>query len=111
MRFRRSVHSLVVPLILTLFVAGLLGLYRPGAWSQSPVSPLAPSPLPTRLHGSGALVSPLDEAPGQPLVTQRWFESPIWFSPLPWAAVGLVLFGLLGWAVYILVSKLGLPNG
>jgi len=89
--------ALAVALVCTM------GSYRPGAWSQSPVSPLATLPLPW--DERTAAVSPLPVSPSEPPLVDRVLDSPVWLSPLPWVGVGVVFFGLLAWALYTLFSR------
>ena len=102
----RAIGSIAVLAAVTLALVCVLGLYWPGTWSQSPVSPLPPTlqwVLPT------TAVSPV--FPSSPSVSiQRLFSSPVWLSPLPWIGLGVVAFGLLAWALYALVNRLDPGN-
>ena len=79
---------------------------RPGAWSQSPVSPL---PAPTR-------VSPTIESMTQPTTSPlpapmqappALFTTSFWSSPWVWVVVGLILFGGMAWGTVRLLHRLG----
>ena len=100
----RSIGPLAALVVATLVLVCSLGLYHPGAWSQSPV-PSPASPTSPWGHPMTA-VSPVEASPAPPFSLQRLFASSVWLSPLPWIGLGLVLFGLLAWALYALLHRL-----
>jgi hypothetical protein len=109
MRFRFGVQiaGLVLLSILTILV---IDLYDLGAWFQSPFSPVQPGDVPT--------AAPVLTAPGiaiSPLVLPRerltdLFDAPVWASPWPWMAVGVVFFGGLAFGLIQLLHRAGLTG-
>jgi hypothetical protein len=80
-------------LLLSIALSFLLQYGQAGAsWFQSPVSPLPPFAMPV-----------VPTPPGPPThILPSIFRT----SPLPWIAVGLVVFGALAWALIALFSRL-----
>jgi hypothetical protein len=96
----RSRYGLVIQigtlLALTVLTVSILGLEDPGMAFQSPVSPLRspvflPQPGPPR------------QEPVPTRQPSRGLSSSLWTSPLPWIAVGLIVFGGLGGVLYVVL--------
>jgi hypothetical protein len=86
---------------------------------QSPVSPLTPtmpatqqvpapaSPMPNQSPLLPESVTPPAQPAPTPVTGLEWMSSePFWVSPLPWVALGLVLFSALAWALVSLLHRL-----
>jgi hypothetical protein len=85
-------------LVLSVLSIALLGMERSSLYLQSPISPLLPEIVPGVLSPIPR-ATPIEQTPG------RSSESP-WSSPLPWVAVGVVMFGSLGWALIALLRRI-----
>jgi len=102
----------IVLAALALFTATWLHASGPQAWFQSPVSPLTTiSPVVPRLPAEMGHPErvPARPTPGPPVV-ETVLRPGAWSSPLPWIAVGLPVFGLLAWAIAVLLDRT-LPLG
>ncbi len=71
---------------------------------QSPVSPV-PATQPVLPEPP---VPPAQPVPAPtPVTGLEWmFSEPFWVSPLPWVALGLILFSALAWALVSLLRRL-----
>jgi hypothetical protein len=115
----KSAAQITALLVASALLLALLRKGGPDAWSQSPVSTVAPSISPMLTDISPGFspvdrgVSPIDPGADQPVFTptrtpgafSRLFNAQLWSSPLPWIAVGVVLFGALAWALVAVLSR------
>jgi hypothetical protein len=98
-RFRSSTFLyLVVLSAIAGILASLITSYGPGAWFESPVSPVAP-PSPLAPVPFFAATPPQVQSSGP-------FAAPFWSSPLPWVGIGVVLFGNLALALNALLRRI-----
>jgi hypothetical protein len=95
----KSVVEIIILFCLSVLPLVLLGSSNPGAWFQSPISPVMSPVAPVVVveGPSGALTQPERATP-------LWATFPVarasfWASPLPWIVVGLGFFSTLAWGV------------
>jgi len=90
----KSSTLIIVWLILSTVLSFSPALDRPGAWFQSPISPVIP----------GATM-PI------PIKAPRLLTASFWTSLLPWIAVGLVVFGGMAWILNALLVRFESDDG
>jgi len=84
-------------LTLTILSITLLGTDQPGMCLQSPVSPLIPNVVP-HVFSTTPSVTPDEQTP-------HLLSESFWSSPLPWIAVGIIVFGGLAWVLILLLRR------
>lgn len=101
-----SVVQVLVLLMLSAALLAALGAEGRGLCFQSPpspVPPVAPGGLPiVRADPASSLRSAARSS--------RLFSQSLWSSPLPWVAIGVVLFASVAWALTTLISWLEPPQ-
>lgn len=97
--------QIAVLLVLAAVLLALLSRDGLDARFQSPVSTASPSTSPVMpdIIPGDFPVLPVPERASQ--TGPRPFSATVWSSPLPWMAVGVVVFGGLAWALVKLLSR------
>ena len=91
-RFRTFGVLAVLALSCTLFLAAL----GPGVAGQPGTSPLSPVPASGLSSGLGSSLSLVSRLRSR---LEQILDRSFWTSPLPWAAIGLILFSMLASAL------------
>jgi hypothetical protein len=101
-----SAMRLLVLLAASFALLAALGAEERGLCFQSPSSPVQP------VAPGGLPVAPRAAAPSVRSVagSSRLLSQSFWASPLPWVAVGAVLFASISWALITLISWLEPPQ-
>ena len=101
-----SAVQILVLLGVSFVLLAALGAGERGLCFQSPASPIQP-PAP-----GGWSIAPGASAPSARSAARSspWLRGSFWTSPLPWVAVGVVLFASISWALVTLISWLEPPQ-